>query len=138
MDRTSGYTLVELLVVLAIVGLLAAFAIPNIRGTVERAELRSDTAKLVQQLRALKQRSIQSQAPIRLLPDKSGSNILVIPGPQLELHGREKLVSAQKPDIIFFPDGTTSGGRIDLLEEDAAISVEIAWLTGTIDVRALK
>ena len=37
-DKSAGFTVAELLVVLLIIGLIAAIAVPNISGTVNRAE----------------------------------------------------------------------------------------------------
>jgi general secretion pathway protein H len=37
--------------------------------------------------------------------------------------------------IRFFPDGSSTGGHIDLLHKDAVWRVEVLWLTGEVSVR---
>ena len=46
-NRKSGFTLVELMVVLVIMGIMAAMMIPEMRGTYENALLRSSSQQLV-------------------------------------------------------------------------------------------
>src|SRR6185369_15427987 len=46
-DQRSGFTLLELVVVLAIIGVLTAMIIPEMRGSYEDAVLRSTARKLI-------------------------------------------------------------------------------------------
>ena len=37
--------------------------------------------------------------------------------------------------ITFYPDGSSTGGRVTLRDEDNGYVVDVDWLTGRIDVR---
>ena len=39
--------------------------------------------------------------------------------------------------IVFFPDGASTGGRVQLALDDAAWQVEVAWLTGQVRAAAV-
>ena len=38
---------------------------------------------------------------------------------------------------MFFPDGASTGGRVQLALDDAAWQVEVAWLTGQVRAAAV-
>jgi general secretion pathway protein H len=50
---------------------------------------------------------------------------------------REVQPSASEGGIAFFPDGASTGGRIRLSAGKAAWDVDVGWLTGQVEVRAV-
>ena len=51
----------------------------------------------------------------------------------IEFYGaREVQPSASEGGIAFFPDGASTGGRVQLSLRDAAWNVDVAWLTGEV------
>jgi general secretion pathway protein H len=45
---------------------------------------------------------------------------------------RETQPSAGQGAIVFFPDGASTGGRVQLSAKRAAWNVDVAWLTGEV------
>ena len=37
--------------------------------------------------------------------------------------------------IVFFADGASTGGRVQLRVRDAAWNIDVAWLTGEVSLR---
>jgi prepilin-type N-terminal cleavage/methylation domain-containing protein len=110
-----GFTLLELLVVMAVVGLLAAVVAPNLQrlvGSVDRATRRdglvADIAGLSYRAYALGQSfELTADAPAQLLRD--GNPVLTVP--------QGWLVTVSAP-IRFGFDGLCSGGDITLRSPD--------------------
>jgi general secretion pathway protein H len=124
-NSMSGYTLLELLVVLAMIGLVAALAAPLVGTAIASATINADTRTLVTYLRAQKQLAQSLQQPIAI--DGTTASHAA------ELSGQAKLSIADAP-LEYFPDGTTSGGRIILREYGQTRTVIVAWLTGGIAI----
>ena len=68
MRTRRGFTLIEILAVLAILGLMAAFVLPNMGGLRRRA-LRNEAQQLASQLELARQRAIVTGVPHRLWLD---------------------------------------------------------------------
>ena len=66
-SRRGGFTLVELLIVAAIVGILAGLAIPNLRTVI----LRARAAEVVADLDVVKTATLQFQADRHVWPDET-------------------------------------------------------------------
>ncbi len=66
----SGFTLLELMVVIVLVGIMTAMILPDMRGTYEDALLRSTSRKLVSALQLANTRAITVSRPHRLRLDQ--------------------------------------------------------------------
>ncbi len=65
MKRQKGFTLVELIVVIAILGILAAIAVPKFIGTLDNARQRTHEANV---------KTLKSAAALYLADDKNAGN----------------------------------------------------------------
>ena len=128
----QGYTLVEILVVLAILGLIAALAMPPAAHTVETILLRTDARAVAGELRDLRREASGRAAPIVVRQSSSGG-LNESTGEEFALpHGSR--VTLAGDSLIFYADGTTNGGTLTVTREDQALLVRVAWLTGDIAI----
>ncbi len=133
--RNEGFTLLELLVVLAIMGLMLTISIPFTTGTIERAQLRADARALVSDLRSLRARAIERRETIAVTA-LSENEWRFMPG--RAAHRAVFVTSAGARALIFYPDGTSSGGTFRLGEGGRSVEVSVAWLSGAVAVGTLK
>jgi general secretion pathway protein H len=139
----AGFTLIEVFVVLAILGfalvLVAGYGAPVGRGL----DLRGSAAALASGLRMARSEAILSNrsvifdidlaghrfrpgsGPVRQLPPRLAIELLTISGERRNGH---------TGDIRFNPDGSSSGGRISLVDGGHAIMVGVDWLTGRVSI----
>jgi general secretion pathway protein H len=143
MRRQRGFSMIEVIAVLVLIAIVAGAAAAaiggNLSGAKTRAAVRDLTAAL-RQTRGLaivkgEERSLEVDVEARTyqVPDKSPV--------QLPEELSMKLLTAateQTGDsrglIRFFPDGSSSGGRITLTRDGREWRVEIAWLTGEVRI----
>lgn len=138
--QQAGFTLIEMLVALAILAAAAVVAMPLTRNAATAQALRTtgaDIAAVARMTRAAALRSGAERtmvididgrtyssdgvAPPRALPSQFGIDLTVPPGEQL---GR----GASR--IRFLPDGGSSGGKVVLRDGARTTVVTIDWLTG--------
>ncbi len=140
----QGFALIEILCVLAIIGMLAAIILPAIPRATTRAKLESyavETAALLKTDRnaALRrqiqvatqidaeQRSIRSGVTGRVirLPNDVSVNALLASRCADRRAGKS---------IDFFPSGMSCGGVIALVRPGMGFEVRVNWLTGGVDI----
>ena len=136
-----GFTLLELVLVLALVALASLLAAAALTGGFDGMRLRSAAKEVAAQLRFTRAQAIATGEPQRFTldprahrwtapRDRSGE----MPS-QLALAvvgAREVQPEADVGAILFFADGASTGGRVELAFGDAAWRVEVAWLTGQV------
>jgi len=131
MDRTQGgYTLVELLVAIAIIGLIVAIAAPVAAKTIDIVRLRSDERIVVTELRHCQSIAVQQRRTVTLSTPEELQNSVDFRTWGLSADTELRI---EKP-VSWFSDGTTTGGRLVLHLGNRSRTVVIAWLTGTISV----
>lgn len=133
----------ELLVVLAILGFALALAVPSLGRALPGLELRTNARAVVSALREARALAIADNREVTLLIDVRQRTLQVGQGPAIKLDPELVLSlrtasSEMRGDgigvISFFPDGTSTGGRVTLARGERQRHVVVDWLTGTASV----
>jgi general secretion pathway protein H len=137
----SGFTLVELLVVLAIIGMLIS-AMPAVVASVQPGiRLTAAARSLANELRASRATAILNHRETRLTLDLAAGQYLTTPGGvvrglpagvALKFEGPKTEINGGNADIRFFADGTSTGGRIGLALGNSQHWVVTHWLSGRV------
>ena len=141
MNRPRGFTLIEMMAVLMLMALIAgavAFSLgSNLKGVKTRAAVRDLTAAMRytrgQAIVKHEQRALEIDVEARSY-QAPGRPIVELPeGLEMKLlTAATEQTGDSKGLIRFFPDGSSSGGRVTLKRQDHEWRVEIAWLTGEV------
>ena len=142
--RATGFTLVELLVVMVIVSLLVAVLPPLVLNTMPGVELKSATRQLASALRFARSQAITRNHSVVLQLDVEDGQYWIPELKQpaslpddldLELFGSaSEAVDHTSGGIRFYPDGSSTGGRITLARGTRSYELEVDWLLGSVTV----
>ena len=143
-DAQAGFALIEILCVLAVIGLLAAIILPSVPRATTRAKLESFAVQTAALLKADRNAALRRQVQIVTLVDaptrsiRSGSTGRIIRLPddvQVDaiLASRCADRSAGR-SIDFFPSGMSCGGTIAMARPGMGYEVRVNWLTGGVDI----
>ena len=136
--RDAGFTLVELLVVLAIIGMSLAIALPLLASHVGGAALNAATSEIRAALRGARSTAIAEDRPVIFRGDPGGGYWLGRHHFTLPLmNGGQPLRVAVEGGawISFYPSGGSSGGRIVVVSGNAQRRITVDTLTGRADER---
>lgn len=139
----AGFTLVELLIVFTLLVTLTAVLAPILIPSPSRM-LRASASEVATTLRETRRQARASQARRRFLVDTESGKFGIEGSPpwralpenmnvQLTT-GKSLLTGTASGGIDFFPDGSSTGGRVSLSMANQALRVDIEWLTGRIRV----
>jgi general secretion pathway protein H len=142
----AGFTLLEMVGVIAIVAMLAAILLPSIPRGTTRPRLEAyalEAAALLKAdrtaaLRRHAQVTAQVDAPGRAIRSGSTGRILQVPD-DVGFEATLPLSCNERParsTISFFATGASCGGTIVLSRLGAGYEVRVNWLTGGIEVVA--
>jgi general secretion pathway protein H len=140
-----GFTLVELLVVLAIAALLLTAAPPLISAAFPGVELKAAARRTLSTLVLARETAIRTGADVALTVDVEGRRldlpgfrpVLLPRGLRLRLNAASReMLDDNRGAIRFFPDGSSTGGVIVLARGngrgDTGYQVGVNWLTGRV------
>ena len=140
----EGFALIEVLCVLAILGMLAAIILPSIPRATSRARLESfavQTAALLKAdrnaaLRRHVQVTTQVDAPSRSIRSGVTGRVIQLPNDvSLEAILASRCAArVAGRSIEFFPSGMSCGGAIALSRPGMGFEVRVNWLTGGVDI----
>ena len=139
-----GFALIEILCVLAIVGLLAAILLPALPRATSRARLESYAVEAAALLKGDRNAALRRQAHIVTRIDAatrtirsgvSGRTITLPTDVALDalLSARCANQPAGRP-IDFFPSGMSCGGAIAISRPGMGYEVRVNWLTGGVEI----
>jgi general secretion pathway protein H len=139
-----GFALIEMLCVLAVIGLLAAIILPAIPRATTRAKLESYAVETAALLKADRNAALRRQVQVTTQIDaearsiRSGVTGRVIRLPSdvsLEAMLAERCADRNAGrSIDFFPSGMSCGGVIALVRPGMGYEVRVNWLTGGVDI----
>lgn len=134
-----GFTLVEVLVVMVIIALVLGLVATSLSRSISGAEARESARNMVAALRYTRTQAIlrkSEQVFTVHIEDRAyeapGRERVVLPdGVEMQLTtAASELVADDVGNIRFFPDGGSTGGRVDLRVNGRDYIVNVAWLTG--------
>lgn len=138
--RRGGFTLLESLVVLALLALIASMASQLLRPPSLRLRLETATRNFCATLRASRARAIATNSDATVVVDlynKTYTSPVGAPGRfptealiALDVANTQQL-SVQSGAITFFPDGGSTGADMTLRTPDAQANIGVNWLTGS-------
>jgi general secretion pathway protein H len=143
-NTQAGFALIEILCVLAIIGLLAAIILPSVPRATTRARLESYAVQMAALLKADRNAALrrrvqvvtQVDAPTRSIRSGSTGQVIRLPD-DVQV---EAILASRCADrsvgrsIDFFPSGMSCGGTIALLRPGMGYEVRVNWLTGGVDI----
>lgn len=137
----AGFTLIEIIVVMVVVGLMVAVIPPRLNGTLEKMKGKAAMRETISALRQTRNLAISSGKTARLVINIA-NNTLKIDDQTAKtlsktirlglLTARSEQLSEQAGAVRFYPDGSSTGGRIKFAAGKQNYFVEINWLTGKV------
>ena len=142
--RIRGVTMIELLVVVAIMGVVAAIVIPRFGSGVSTTELKSAARQVASGLRLARSEAMASRQERFVTLDLEHRRFMVGSDKRAHALPRDveiKLFTAQM-DLVddkvgairFYPDGGSNGGRVTVFAGERKFEVDVDWLTGRVAI----
>jgi general secretion pathway protein H len=139
--RAGGFSLLEMLLVVALIAATGLLAAGMLTGGLDRLQLKSSAQEIASQLRYTRAHAIATGTPQRFTIDPAAHTWRAPNGRDGEVPERlgitftgAREVQAREDEgaILFFGDGASTGGRVQLSFRTAAWNVDVAWLTGEV------
>lgn len=135
-----GFTLVEVLVVLAVIAMAAVVAWPRAHGARQRLALEAAAIDLASEMKSARATAIRTNSEQTLAIDTAARHYIrdgwtaarLLPG-QFDVALdtiRSEQTGPAAGRIRFYPDGSATGGRVILGSGSRRVIVAIDWLTG--------
>lgn len=147
----AGFTLLELLLVVTLMALATTLAVPRFKGTWQRVQYERSVDRLTNTLRVAHDRAIREHRVFRFAL-RSGENAYVLERQSTDefvfenpyyqqikgRYGRSDIagvveVRGEPDEILFFPSGASTGGRLELAHKKLKTVIHVAITTGDID-----
>ncbi len=140
----GGFTLIELLVVLLIMGALITLAPAAFHRIVPGLEMKTAAREVAGALREARGQAIRDNRETAVLFDTERKLYRLGPGArdrELSAALEVSLVTAASEQldpargrIRFFPDGTSTGGRVTISRDERKFDITVDWLTGLVAI----
>ena len=143
----SGFTLIELLLVLTLVSFLVLLVPPAVTQSkgFHRADLKKTARELVSALRYTRSVAISrahaeeleldvEQGKVRY-PGMSSGQWRSLAQMKIQfIAAKSGMRDNSTAAVRFFPDGSSSGGRIRISQNGQSYTIDVSWLTGRVSV----
>lgn len=137
---SRGFTLIELLVVLVIIGVLMASAPGALHRVLPGVEVKAAARDMSAALREARSRSLRDNRETAVVIDTEARSFTIEGAEDVRSFADELVVTlvaaaSEQIDeavgrIRFYPDGTSTGGRVSLTRDKRTYYIVVDWLTG--------
>ena len=145
--REAGFTLIEMLVVVAIMGFALTMIVT--RGPVrsQALEMKAAVSEVAQGLRLARSKAIATNTPVQFAVDVPLGTFRIDRGTPTVLPRSlsismtavsEETLGARLAAIRFNGDGSATGGRIELTDGQRRSQIGVDWLTGRVSVLQVR
>lgn len=139
--RTRGFTLLEMLVVIVLIGVTAGLVGYGLQRGLHNADERQALGQMVNALRAARVQAIVTGQPARTHFDLRQRTVQA-PGKPISHWPNDWNVHLQTAEGLgaafeFYPDGGASGGNVSISRDQRQWRVDVNWLTGAVSLRDL-
>ena len=141
----AGFTLIELLVVLVIMGLLVGLGPIAFHKVVPGIALKSSAREIMAAFLEARSIAIRDNREAVVIIDVDARSYRLgdrapvrklDPGLELELvAAASERIDESQGRIRFYPDGTSTGGRLSLTQNERKYDVVVDWITGRAKLR---
>ncbi len=141
---SHGFTLLELILVLVVAAFAAAVVVPELQPAITNAQLKAATGDVASALRHTRGEALSRgrEAEFVLNVNRHFYRVTGRAKPyalpesvKLSLFTADYLQSEGQGSIVFYPDGSATGGRVTLKGAGKTRLVDVNWLTGAVVVR---
>ena len=145
---SAGFSLIELLVVLAIAALILAVTPPLLSNAMPGLQLKSTARQMAAGLRYARDRAVARRSEVNFSVDLEARSVTVTGrkgvisiSDDLDVSlvtAASELVGETLGHIRFYPDGTSTGGRVTVGYKGNGYAVDVDWLTGRVSIDATE
>ncbi len=142
--RGKGFSLMEILIVLVIAVIVMAVVAPRFSSRTSSARFAGISKEIASGLRFARMKAVTDQKPSEFIVNLEQHHYQIsgiektysIPE-DLEISvytAASQVVGEEQGSIVFFPDGSSSGGRIDLSGNGRKRAIDVNGLTGLVEI----
>ncbi|KAA6180449.1 type II secretion system protein [Pseudomonas veronii] len=140
-NAQRGFTLLEMLVVIVLISIAAGLVGFGLQQGLRAAKERQAVGQVVEALRSTRARAIVNGTTESTVFDLRNLSVQAPDRPkkywpaglQVTLHTAEQAGAA----VDFYPDGSSTGGHVLLANGSRRWRIDIGWLTGSVQSKAL-
>lgn len=147
MRRSAGFTLAEMVVVLVVIGLLLAVVPPLLSQGFPAAQTRAAVRDLVAALRFTRGEALRANREASMEIDLKEGLVRISGVKRTRDLPKSATIAAttafseeidrEAASFSFFPDGSSTGGRIQVDGGGQSFAITVDWLTGRVHAAAL-
>ena len=142
--RHAGFTLLEVIVALVIAAIAYSLIIGAVSRGASSGDLKFTARTLASGLRQAQSTAMATRRDALLTLDLEAKEYVVAGGSEvhrlpekvdIQLYtAQTEVVSEKRGSIRFYPDGSSTGGRITVYSGERKYLVDVDWLTGRVTI----
>jgi general secretion pathway protein H len=144
-ERNAGFTLAEMLVVMAILALTMTLSLPYARRSSDGQQLMAESLRLASALKETRSLAMTSGEDQDIVIDLEQKTFRTPRRPAAEPIARDITLTAlsarslagdRKAAYRFYADGSSTGGQIVMEKAGSRRTLSISWLTGAVAIES--